>query len=134
MDGVKLDSLITFKVMILAESNFCKEFYKCVTLYKDLLKQSDSTTSVTRQVSEVSSGRRGGSGSKKVEDRYYLKDKYSKISCEHKCELKKICKKRGSNSGGGGSSEPKSKIRKLAKQRKRDLRNIKNYQGEVQKN
>ena len=34
MDGVKVDSLNTVKEMILANSDFCKDFEKCVTLYK----------------------------------------------------------------------------------------------------
>ena len=35
---------------------------KCVTFYKEFLKQPGSTQSETSWVSEVSSGRRGGSG------------------------------------------------------------------------
>ena len=62
MDGVKVDSLNTFKEMILANSDVCKDFDKCFALYKDLLKQFDSTPSETRRVLDVSSGGRGGSG------------------------------------------------------------------------
>ena len=79
MDGVKVDSINTAKAMIITNSGFCKEFDKCVTLYKDFLKHSDSNQSDTRRVLEVSSGRRGVSGVKKVEYCYYTKDKYSKL-------------------------------------------------------
>ena len=68
MDGVKLDSLNTVKSRILADSDFCKDFYKCVKLCKDFLKQYARTKSKTRRVSEVSSGGRGRSGGEKVED------------------------------------------------------------------
>ena len=84
MDGVKVDSLKTIKAMIIVNCDFCKDFDKCVTLYKDLLKHSDTKPSETRHVSEFSSGRRGESGGKKVQDRYYIKDKYSKLSREQK--------------------------------------------------
>ena len=43
MDGVKVDSLNTVKSMTLANIDFCRDFDKCVTLYKDLLTQSEST-------------------------------------------------------------------------------------------
>ena len=65
MNGVKVDSLNTAKAMILTNSDFCKDFDKCVTLFKELFNQSDSTQSETRWVSEASSGRRCGSGNKK---------------------------------------------------------------------
>ena len=68
--------------MILAKSYFCKDFDKCITLYKDFLEQSNSTPSETRRVSEVSYGVRGGIFGQKVEYHYYTKDEYSKISCE----------------------------------------------------
>ena len=55
MDVVKLDSLNTFNAMILAHSYFHKEFDKCITLYEDFLNHSDSNSSDTRRVSEVSS-------------------------------------------------------------------------------
>ena len=70
---------------------------------------------------EVSSRRRGGSGSKKVEDYYYNKDDYTKLSHDQKGKLKKIHEKRGFNSGRGGYSEPKSKMTKLDKQQKKYL-------------
>ena len=117
--------------MILANSDFCKDFEKCVTLYKELMKQSSSIPSETMRVLEVSSGGRGGSGSKKTEDGYYTKDEHSKLSCEQKGKLNKIREKRGSNSGGGGSSEPKPKIRKLANQRKKDLRTRKYLKANI---
>ena len=95
---VKVDSLNTTKAMILENSDFCKDFDKCVTFYKDFLKQYRSTQSETRGVSEFSSGERGRSGGEKVKDCYYTKYEYSNISHNHKGKLKKICRKCGSNS------------------------------------
>ena len=100
MDGVKVDSLKTVKAMIIVNSDFCKDFYNFFTLYKDFLKQSDSTPSKTRRVWEVSSGGRGGNGGKRVKKSYYNKDGYSKLSRDNKGEVNRIRKKRGSNSGG----------------------------------
>ena len=88
--------------MILTNSDFRKEFDNCVTLYKDFLKQYDSTQRETRRFPEVILGRHGGSGGKKVKDCYYIKDEYSKLFCDQKGKFKKICRKRGSNSGGVG--------------------------------
>ena len=73
MDGVKVDSLNNVKAMIIPNSDFCKDFDKCVTLYKALLNQSSITLRETRRVLEVSSSRHGGSGSEKFKDRYYTK-------------------------------------------------------------
>ena len=74
MYDVKVDSLNTVKSMILANSDFHKDFENCVTLYKELMKQSGNIPSETMWVLEVSSGGSGGSGSKKTEDGYYTKD------------------------------------------------------------
>ena len=43
IDGVEVDSLNTIKAMILENSDFRKDFDKCVTLYKEFLNQPDST-------------------------------------------------------------------------------------------
>ena len=50
MDGVKVDSFNAVKEMIIANSDFHKYFDSCVTLYKGLLRKSDSTQSETRRV------------------------------------------------------------------------------------
>ena len=84
MDGVKVDSLNTVKAMILFNSDFCKDFEKCATLYKDFMKKSDSNPSETRRVLEVSSSGRHWRGGGKVEELYYTKYKYSKLSREQK--------------------------------------------------
>ena len=68
MGVVKLDLLNTVKSMILANSDFCKDFDKCVTFYKDFLKESGSTPSETMRVFKVSYVGRGGSGGEKVEE------------------------------------------------------------------
>ena len=96
--------------MILENSDFQKDFDKCVTLYKGFLKQSNSNPSETRQVLDMSSVGCCGIGRKKGEDRYYTKDKYIKLSREQKGKIKKIHDKCSSNAGGGGSSEPKYRI------------------------
>ena len=59
MDGVKVDSLNTFKAMILLNRGFHEDFDKCVMLYKDFLKHYDSTQIDKRQVLDISSGGRG---------------------------------------------------------------------------
>ena len=56
---------------------------------------------------------------KKVEDLYSTKDEYSKLFCEYKGKLNNFFDKHRSNLGEGGSSEPKSKIWKLANQKKK---------------
>ena len=71
MDGVKVGSLNTVKAMILANSNVCKGFDNCFTLYNELLKLFNSTPSETRRVLKVIFGVNGGSGGKKSKDHYY---------------------------------------------------------------
>ena len=84
--------------MIIKNSDFCKDFDKCVTFYKNYLNHYNSTPRDTRWVSDISYGRSGGSGGKKVEDHYYTKEKYIKLFCEQKGKLNKICKKLASTS------------------------------------
>ena len=43
MDVVKVDSINTVKAIILVNSDFCNDFDKSVTLYKEFLNQSYST-------------------------------------------------------------------------------------------
>ena len=121
MDGVKANSLNTFKAMVLVNSDFHKDFEKYVTLYKDFMNNSDSTPGEKRQVLEVSYGGCGGSGGEKVKYSYYSKEEYRNLSCDKKGKPNKISDKSGPKSGGGGSSEPRSKTGKLANQRKKDI-------------
>ena len=55
-------------------------------MYKDLLKQTDSSLRETRQVLEVSSGGHGGNGDDKVKDRNYTKDEDRNLSRDQKGE------------------------------------------------
>ena len=61
-------------------------FDRCFNLYKDFLKQTESSLRKTRHVLEFNSGGHGGNGDDKVEDRNYTKDKDRNLSRDYKWE------------------------------------------------
>ena len=87
IDGIKTTRLDTVKATILSSDEYRADFDKCVTLYKDFIKQSDGQLEL--KVAAVHSGgdKSDGGGTGKgavrdIADRYYKKDEYKKLSIE----------------------------------------------------
>lgn len=133
IDGITTDSLDAVKSNILGNEDLRSNFEKCVTLYKDFIKQSGSGRSDNRRVAEVRS--KGGSGDNDdVEDRYYSKEEYKKLPSSAKLKLKRLREGRSegrSEKKRGPTSEPRKKIKKLERQRLKDQRTIKKLRSQL---
>ena len=71
IDGIKTDLIESVKAKIMQGRGLRRDFERCVTFYKDLIKQSSGNQSnEARRVSEVCLYRKGNND---VEDRYYSK-------------------------------------------------------------
>ena len=68
-------------------------------------------------------------GDETVEDRYYKKDEYKKLSNAVKGKLKKL--REGRPNDRGGSKEPNKKIQKLEQKAKNYKRNIKELRSKI---
>ena len=129
LDGIQTETLDAVKTNILGSETLRKDFEKCVILYKDFIKQSGSSRTENRRVAEISSN---GGGDETVEDRYYSKDEYKKLSNAAKGKLKKL--REGRPNDRGGSNEPKKKIQKLEQKAKTYKRTIKELRSKIKEN
>ena len=129
LDGIQTETLDAVKTNILGSETLRKDFEKCVILYKDFIKQSGSSRTENRRVAEISLN---GGGDETVEDRYYSKDEYKKLSNAAKGKLKKL--REGRPNDRGGSNEPKKKIQKLEQKAKTYKRTIKELRSKIKEN
>jgi hypothetical protein len=87
----------------MASAQCCSDFSGCVTLFKDFIAQRKSSKdaglemniSATRFSKKHVKFSDEQGGSKKVEDRYYKRDEYAKLSKEQKSALAKMREERG---------------------------------------
>ena len=82
---IQTETLDAVKTNILESENLRKDFEKCVILYKDFIKQYGSSWTENRRIAEINSN---GGGGETIEDRYYTKDEYKKLSNNAKGKLK----------------------------------------------
>lgn len=99
LNGIKDPSLDATKNTILADSRLRNNYDGCVTLFKTFINQkATSETHSTRQISQVSF-----EGDATVEDRYYSKEEYSRLTKEQKDALRQKRTKRGHKPGSKSS-------------------------------
>ena len=141
IDGIKTTRLDTANATILSSDEYRADFDKCVTLYKDFIKQSDGQLEL--KVAAVHSGGEksvgGGSGKgaiRDITDRYYKKGEYKKLSTKQKQKLYELRKKRkkGGTFEDSASIFPRKKISALkaknaALEAKITKMECKSYQG-----
>ena len=107
LNGIKTDKLDSVKTRIMSDQALRNNFDDCVTLFKDFIAQSSSMKNPTLEISAFKTNthadptRVGKAGAPKrppseslVEDRYYTKAEYHKLSAEQKQALFEIRKSR----------------------------------------
>jgi len=124
INGIKTDKYDSVKVQIMSSTTLRNSFDSCVTLYKDFIAQSTSASNPTLNISTTqhsvakrSVKRKAPDDDEDVEDRYYNKEEYSRLSTQQKMKLKQLRKDRGSErpSSSRKSSRPqKNMAQKLA--------------------
>jgi hypothetical protein len=116
LDGIKTDKFDAVKTRIMSDERLQNDFDACVTLYQDYIRQtSKKTTNVTVNISELKTGKRKADA---IEDRYYTKEEYAKLTPEQKKELASKRTKRGHKHGAKdskikGGNKPKDVIKNL---------------------
>ena len=96
LNGIKTTALDSVKTRILSDSNLRSNFDACVTLFQDMLTQTKESNDSLRSVTIASVKTKHGTKRKwsdvtpdmSVEDRYYKKQEYQKLSPEKKKGLK----------------------------------------------
>jgi hypothetical protein len=89
-----------------------QSFDQCVTLYKDFIKQWQLPGGPNVQIASVNTEAGTSDSNRKiVEDRYYTKQEYQKLSYEQKHELKKIRESRGHKGKSKGNAKGKKQLK-----------------------
>lgn len=106
LNGVKTDKLDSVKTRIMSDQALRNNFDDCVTLFKDFIAQSSNMKNPTLEISAFKTethndqvrGRKPNPPKRqteaKVEDRYYTKAEYSKLTAEQKQALYEVRKGR----------------------------------------
>ena len=88
LDEIKTDSLDAVKEKIMQDSKLLRYFERCVSFYKELIKQpSGSQSNESRRVAEFGLHKKGNVD---AEDWYYSKEEYKKIPTNSKEKLWKL--------------------------------------------
>ena len=111
--GIKTDRLNAVKTQIMANPALRTDFAGCVTLFQDFISQVQSSNqeAATFNVSAVGTSSAGG----KVQDRYYKKEEYKKLTKAERRDLWEMRKKRkgaddSSHGSKGGSAKRLKKL------------------------
>lgn len=106
LEGIKTKELDHVKGQIYADSSLRNDFDRCVNLFQDFIKQRQEATGPTRQsnISAVNLARGPNDYDKvepdmSVEDRYYSRDEYKKLSASKKKGLSIKRERRGHKRG-----------------------------------
>ena len=112
VDGIKCTDLDSVKTRIMSDPALRQSFDQCVTLYKDFIKQRQPPGGPSVQIASVNTESGTGGGNRKiVEDRYYTKQEYQKLSYEQKRELRKIRESRGHKGKSKGDAKGKKQLK-----------------------
>jgi hypothetical protein len=84
MDGIKTKELEAVKSTILADDAKQTDFSACVNLYQSYIKQNKTLNPPRIQVAAVQAGTGKRNNKRKVEDRYYAKDEYKRLTKEQR--------------------------------------------------
>ena len=96
MAGIKTNALDPVTTRIMSPPELRQDFDGCVTLYRDFLQRQEGQRGANASLNvariSTSSEKRAGAT---VEDRYYTREEYSKLSPEQKLALKRKRESRG---------------------------------------
>ena len=108
LNGIKTKDLDPVKTRIMSDAGLRQDFDACVNLFQDFLVQSKTDLNVREANISAASTQRSGVNDEadfSVEDRYYKKSEYDKLTNAQKLGLKLKRSKRG---GSGSKSKPSS--------------------------
>jgi len=124
--GISTNALDAVKTRILSDAPLRCDFEGCVILYKDFIKQQQTGNDVQEREAKVAAAQksaqvgeqnRGGSPEQLVEDRYYTRKEYAKLSNAAKDGLRLERLKRGHVTGEGPPPQPNKRAKTDLSQR-----------------
>ena len=109
MAGIKTSALDPVTTRIMSSPELRQDFDACVTLYRDFLQRQEGQrgANASLNIARVSTSSEKG-GNATVEDRYYTREEYAKLSPAQKLALKR---KRESRGARGKGRDPKRQKR-----------------------
>ncbi len=104
LSGIKTSDLDSVKTQIMASQELRGDFDRCVNLFKDFIEQQEAMRNAQSVTIAAVNTEHEEEGSVKpdmsVEDRYYSKQEYLKLSAPQRLALRLKRKKRGGGQGG----------------------------------
>jgi len=113
MNGIKTNSLEVVKTQILADTNLRGDFNACVNLFTDFIKQKDVASGnktdreATISAVKVGNEKSGGEADMSVEDRYYTRQEYMRLSNAKKNGLRLKREARVQDDGQPSKKKPR---------------------------
>ena len=101
--GIRCSTLDAVKTHIILDESLYTDFARCVTLFKDFVKQTAQTTNTQLGIAAMSVN--NGGGKSKGKDRWYNLDKWRALPKDKQatiCKTRADCKKKS-----GGKNPPK---------------------------
>jgi hypothetical protein len=104
LNGIKSSALDAVKTQIMANHSLRNDFNACVSLYKEFIAQMATEQPKEMLVAALATGRFNKRVNKDVtvEDRYYSKEEYAKLTHDQRAVLAEHRKKRGKKPRVGG--------------------------------
>jgi hypothetical protein len=103
--GIRCSTLDAVKTHIISDEGLRVDFARCVTLFKDFVKQTAQTTNAQLGIAAMSVND-GGGGKRKGKDRWYTMDEWRALPEDEQAIIRKTRASRKNKSGG--KTPPKS--------------------------
>ena len=116
--GIRCTTLDAVKTRICSDESLRSDFARCVTLFKDFVKQNAQTTNAQLGIAALNVNDGGGGGRSKGEDRWYTVDEWRALPEDEQATIRKTRSDRKKKSGGktspkGGPKTNRKGVQKL---------------------
>ena len=111
--GIKTKDLDSVKTRIMSDAALRQNFDACVNLFQDFIEQKGLSNVRESHVAAMITGKdEEGNGNPdfSIEDRYYTRDEYKKLTAAQRLGLRLKRKKRGAPKGKGGQGGKRRKL------------------------
>jgi hypothetical protein len=115
--GIRCSTLDAVKTRICSDESLRSDFARCVTLFKDFVKQNAQTTNAQLGIAALNVND-GGGGKSKGEDHWYTMEKWRALPEDEQATIRKTRSDRKKKSGGktppkGGPKTNRKAVQKL---------------------
>ena len=106
--GIRCTTLDAVKTRICSDESLRSDFARCVTLFKDFVKQNAQTANAQLGIAALNVNDGGGGGRSKGEDRWYTMDEWRALPEDEQATIRKTRSDRKKKSGGKNFSQGRS--------------------------